>query len=485
MTAGANNIIIAAMTSFPYVITVSSEKGGVGKTTLATNLAIFLKALHEDLPVAILSFDNHYTVDRMFEIKGQTPKGDVADFLLGTPGSELLHTGQYGVSYIPSAKTLNELKHSVDGTLVLARLIASSRIPGVLIIDTRPDLDILTQNSLFAADRVIIPVKDMASLENCRNIFELFEKKGFDKKSLVLIPCIIDSRIKFEGPFRDQRSLLKAYAINRGYRCMDTYISKSPKVESLGTNPSGKVYPILTHARHTEVYNQFAQVARTVLDDVCATPSPRSFLFQQWLATEEERNRSAFSARQASLRPDCLFCRRPLVNETARTIGYYYESSDGTACGFLEDACFSRLLTSSIFNLGKDLSPDDPRYLLFKDATKGSSFVFRQSGNGSGAMVEFNRFDDEGAPTSRKFYPLREYEGGILSRERSRLYTLMTETLGGSEGKPGEAFLLVHPVSAEGPERILQEDNYRNFSRLKNRITVHMDRPAPADFVPL
>ncbi|HEX2768574.1 MAG TPA: P-loop NTPase, partial [Geobacteraceae bacterium] len=85
------------MQKFPYVITVSSEKGGVGKTTLATNLAIFLKALDEDLPVAIFSFDNHFTVDKMFEIKGQSVKGDVTGLLSGGSGSDLLSTGQYGV----------------------------------------------------------------------------------------------------------------------------------------------------------------------------------------------------------------------------------------------------------------------------------------------------------------------------------------------------------------------------------------------------
>jgi cellulose biosynthesis protein BcsQ len=323
------------MTSHPYVITVSSEKGGVGKTTLATNLAIFIKALDEDLPVSILSFDNHHTVDRMFEIKGQPLKGDVAGFLLGANGRDLLHTGQYGVDYIPSSKSLGDVKAAMHGALELARLIAASRIPGILIIDTRPDLDILTQNALFAADRVIIPVKDMASLENCRNIFDLFEKKGFDKKSLSLIPCIIDSRIKFDSTFRDQRSLLKAYAINRGYRCLDNYISKSPKVESLGTNPSGKVYPILTYARHTEVYNQFTHLARTILDDFRATLSPRSLLFQQWLAAEEERNRSSFSARRESLRPDCPLCRRPFGDGKTGAIGYYFETSDGSGCGFL------------------------------------------------------------------------------------------------------------------------------------------------------
>ena len=36
------------------VIAVCSNKGGVGKTTVATNLAIYLRALHEDLPVLLL-----------------------------------------------------------------------------------------------------------------------------------------------------------------------------------------------------------------------------------------------------------------------------------------------------------------------------------------------------------------------------------------------------------------------------------------------
>ena len=44
-------------------IPVASGKGGVGKTTLATNLAIYLKGLSEDLPVTLFSFDNHFTIE--------------------------------------------------------------------------------------------------------------------------------------------------------------------------------------------------------------------------------------------------------------------------------------------------------------------------------------------------------------------------------------------------------------------------------------
>ena len=84
------------MNNFPYILTISSEKGGVGKTTLATNLAIYLKAMQENLPVTIISFDNHFTVDQMFELKGQKAHGSVEDLLTGTRGADLLHQGQYG-----------------------------------------------------------------------------------------------------------------------------------------------------------------------------------------------------------------------------------------------------------------------------------------------------------------------------------------------------------------------------------------------------
>ena len=456
------------MKTYPYVITVSSEKGGVGKTTLATNLAIFIKALDENLPVSIFSFDNHFTIDKMFAIKGQRQRGDVADLLLETCGRELLHTGQYGVDYIPSSTALSDLKTSIKGPMVLARLLAASEIPGVLIIDTRPDLDTLTQNALYAADQVIIPIKDMASMENCRNIFDLFDKRGLDKKSLSLIPCLIDERIKFDGMFNDQKTLLKAYAINRGYRCQDTYISKSPKVESLNTNPDGKIYPILTHGRGTDVFGQFTQLARTVMEEVKATKEPRALLFHQWLTAEDGRKKEAFFGRLSGLKPDCLLCGQPLSREGLKAVSYFYEASDGGASGFLEEHCFSDFLFSSIYDINLGLAADDPVRLMLHDTAKESAFVFKPRTNGNGAEVVCHRFDLSGAQLSKKSYPLRGVDapGG----KPDRLFNLMTGTLDGYGGTFRDAFLLVHPVSGNSPEAILVEDNYRELNRLKKKI---------------
>jgi len=105
------------MQNYPYIITISSEKGGVGKTTLATNLAIYLKAMREDLPVTILSFDNHFTIDRMFEHKGQKLGGTVHELLMGEKAAHLVHTGQYGVGYIPSSNELGDIHERFKGPM--------------------------------------------------------------------------------------------------------------------------------------------------------------------------------------------------------------------------------------------------------------------------------------------------------------------------------------------------------------------------------
>ena len=451
-----------AMKNYPYVITVSSEKGGVGKTTLATNLAIFLKALDENLPVSILSFDNHFTVDKMFSIKGQKLVGSVADLLLETPGSDLLHTGQYGVNFIPSSTQLPDLKGSLKGPMVLARLLANSNIPGIIIVDTRPDLDVMTQNALYAADRVLIPIKDMASMDNCRNIFELFDKRGLDRKSLTLIPCLIDERIKFEGLFKDQKTLLKAFAINRGYRCSETFISKSPKVESLNTNPDGRIYPILTHGRGTDVYGQFTALGQTAIREYHETREPRALLFDRWLSEEDSRKKEAYFARLTGLKSECLVCGKALV--PGAQVSYYCESSDGAASGFVEADCFTSFLISAVFRIERELAHDDPTRLMIAQTARESVFVLNPGGGDAPGSLDFHRFDLGGSPLWKKQYPL------AVLPERDAFTGLVQGSLGGYEGQLRDAFLMVHPVAGEHPESILMEENYREMMRLRKRI---------------
>jgi cellulose biosynthesis protein BcsQ len=461
------------MKNFPYIFTISSEKGGVGKTTLATNLAIYLKAIEEDLPVTIISFDNHFTVDRMFELKGQQPHGTVEDLLTGTRGVDLLHPGQFGVNYIPSSYKLTELYHGFKGPMALCRMMAESGISGIIILDTRPDLNILTQNALYAADRVLIPVKDMPSLENCKHIFALFDQRGIDKKSLALIPCLIDNRIKYDGIFKDQRTLLRAFAINRGYRCLDTYISKSPKVESLNTNPDGKIYPILTHARETEVHSQFTELARDILASYHQTTESRAYLYHLWQTEQEGRRKEAYLARLEGILPHCVIC--GALHEGEGSKGFYFESDDRTARGFLHSECFVGMLCSILY----DLHPRSDLYQLslqvIRESAGASVAVFRPIKNEVGQdCLLFQQIDQNAQPLLERELSLEGFSEGVFDGIRDRLFMLLNESMTGYDGGLRSNWLAVHPTDEERPEQVLQESSYRRIQEL-HRIVSEMN----------
>lgn len=459
------------MISYPYTITISSEKGGVGKTTLAANLAIYLKAMREDLPVTIFSFDNHFTIDKMFELKKRTADtSDVHALLMGEQADTVVQTGQYGVGYIPSSTELGDIHERFSGPMTLTKMLAESGLSGIVVIDTRPDLNILTQNALYAADRVLIPVKDLPSLENCKNIFALFDQRGIDRKTLALLPCLIDSRIKFDGLFKDQKTLLRAFAVNRGYHCLDSYISKSPKVESLNTNPDGKIYPILTHARGTEVHSQFMEIARDILRSVDTTPETRACLYHNWLLEKESKKKESYLARLEGLAERCLICGTHL-DEKPEDRSFYGETSDRTVRGFLHGNCFSDMLCSALYGL-KDGSPsfDAAKAIVSDKASRAVSYFAPRNDNGQ-YLLDYRQFGMDGTQIFHKDVGMAGFANGEFNGIHDKLYLLLNEALAGFEGKLRDGMSLsVYPVDPANPEKILHEDSYKLVQRMQRHV---------------
>lgn len=247
------------------VVSVVNNKGGIGKSTIAANLAVYLRALHEDLPILVLSLDDQSPVERMFQVDGQSPGESLSAALRRGNLERAICLGQYGIHYVPTCRRVSELKLEIGDPQFLRRTLAHTGRSGVVVLDTKSDLEILTRGALLASDLVLVPVSDHASFLEAERVFGLLDQHGLPRERARVVLSLIDLRVKYrEGEQRDLLGLLLSEIRGRGYPLLQSYVSRSPKVESLYSNPEGRAISVLHGARGSPVSDQFYHLAREV-----------------------------------------------------------------------------------------------------------------------------------------------------------------------------------------------------------------------------
>lgn len=248
------------------MLAVTSNKGGVGKTTLALNLAVYLRALRAELPILALSLDDQSTLDRVFSFEGDAPKETVATALRAGNFASAIRTGRFGVRWVPSDPDVAALKRELDDPLQLQAALDRTGWRGLVVVDTKADLEILTRNAIAASDLTLVPVTDDASLREAVKVFELLDAWALPRERARIVLSMVDLRVKFrQGEARDVLALLLAEIRRRGLPLLETFVSASPKVATLTTNPEGRALSVLHGAPGSLVHRQMAHVAREVL----------------------------------------------------------------------------------------------------------------------------------------------------------------------------------------------------------------------------
>lgn len=246
------------------VVAVASNKGGVGKTTVATNLAIYLRALHEDLPVLLLGLDDQSIIDRMFRL-GSTEPGELnlKHVFARRSLDESVRMGQYGIHFVPTPPDTGPLKARAEDPQTLRRILAHSAFQGVILLDTKSDLEALTQNALAAADLVILPVADRASLEEAAKAVRLLERLGAGAGRGRVLFTLVDRRTRVDRHGHDLLARLTAAVDQRGWPRFQSVLSRSPRLEALNSG-SGVPGSVLHHARGTPVHRELRELAEEV-----------------------------------------------------------------------------------------------------------------------------------------------------------------------------------------------------------------------------
>jgi chromosome partitioning protein len=146
------------------VISVSNQKGGVGKTTTTVNVAAFIA--DRGKRVLIIDIDPQANAGYGVGIKADETEKTIYEVLIGTvPIREaIMTTGLSNLHLIPSnihlAGAQMDLMDVSGKEFILRRAMQEIRDDyDYVFVDCPPSLGILTLNSLVAADSVMIPLQ--------------------------------------------------------------------------------------------------------------------------------------------------------------------------------------------------------------------------------------------------------------------------------------------------------------------------------------
>ena len=250
------------------IISFANQKGGVGKTTSAVNIAASLGVL--GYKVLLIDLDPQGNATSGVGIMKKTLKTTVFDLLTTDASADdvTIRTRFDNLSVIPTHTTLARAEYELgdveNGEYVMKNKLAAVKDKyDYIIIDCPPSLGMLTVNAMTASDGVVIPMQcEFFALEGLSQLmFTISRIKTHYNKELNVTGILIT--------MHNNRLILSMQVINElrkhyADKLFETTVSRNVKV----SEAPGFGAPVYYHEKRSKGSVEYMNIAKELAERI-------------------------------------------------------------------------------------------------------------------------------------------------------------------------------------------------------------------------
>jgi chromosome partitioning protein len=248
------------------IVAIANQKGGVGKTTTAINLAAGLAL--RGRPTLLIDLDPQANSTMSFLDMTQVQRS-VYDAISDSTvqlSDVIVKSGLENLWIAPSRIALAKLEAKLIGEIdahfrLKDKIDQVQRLYANIVIDCPPTLGLLTVNALVAASHLLIPIQSSYfALEGTDDLLETIEKvRQRPNPSLQILGVVITMHDKRTSLAKDIRTQIKKVF---GGKVFKTVITKSVRLEE---SPAYKE-SIFTYAPDSTGASEYYSLCEEVID---------------------------------------------------------------------------------------------------------------------------------------------------------------------------------------------------------------------------